>query len=224
MSVADNIKRIREDIMTTCYKYNRDPNKVRLLAVSKTVPVGLINEAYTAGQIAFGESRVQEFLIKYQTYPEFNWHFIGHLQTNKINKVISTDFVLQSVDSLSLAEKLNQRLEEQKKSLKVLLQVNIDGDPAKFGFSPAGLWQNIEKILELKRLNVSGLMTIGALKQSSKEARSSFAKLFLLKEALEEATKHNFSELSMGMSSDYKEAIAEGATIVRVGTAIFGKR
>ncbi len=224
MSVADNIKRVKEEIITTCYNYNRNPNTVKLLAVSKTVSLDTINEAYIAGQTAFGESRVQEFLTKYQTHPEFTWHFIGHLQTNKINKIIKTDVLLHSVDSLALALKLNQRLLEQNKSLKVLLQVNIDEDPAKFGFSKAGLWQNIEKILELKGLNVCGLMTISALKQNPEEARGSFAKLRILQENLIEKTKHNFPELSMGMSSDYKEAIAEGATIVRVGTAIFGER
>jgi pyridoxal phosphate enzyme (YggS family) len=224
LSISENLKKVNEDIYNTCIKYGRDPKEVKLLAVSKTFSIEAINEAASAGQIYFGESRVQEFLPKYNLRPDLKWHFIGHLQSNKINKIAPLDICLQSVDSLELAERLNRRLIRENQTLDVLLQVNIDEDPNKFGFLSAGLWQNIEKILELKGLNVLGLMTIGALQESSQEARASFAKLRRLRDSLSEVTKKPFYELSMGMSSDYKEAIAEGATIVRVGTAIFGRR
>lgn len=224
MTVTENIHRVKEQIAKACATYGRDPNEVKLLAVSKTFPIELIDEAKKAGQIAFGESRIQEFLPKYDARKDLEWHFIGHLQSNKINKIAELNVMLHSVDSLNLAERLNRRLELLNRTLKVLIQVNIDEDPAKFGFLPEGLWQNIEKILELKGLEVCGLMTIGELQATPKEARLSFAKLRGLRDALSEVTKHRLPELSMGMSGDYKEAIAEGATIVRVGSGIFGMR
>ncbi len=224
MSIEDNILRIREEIAKTCQKYNRNPEEVKLLAVSKTFPMSAILAAHNAGQLDFAESRVQEFLPKQKQAPELNWHFIGHLQSNKINKIVNMNILLHSVDSLELAEKLSERLLVVNKTMDVLLQVNIDKDPAKFGFTPAGLRQNIEKIIQLKGINVKGLMTIGTVHDNPKAARVTFANLRGLRDALNEVSGCNFNELSMGMSSDYKEAIAEGATIVRVGTAIFGVR
>ncbi|MFA6693877.1 MAG: YggS family pyridoxal phosphate-dependent enzyme [Bacillota bacterium] len=224
MTIKDNLERLRDSIEKISLSCGRDPKEVKLLAVSKTFPISLINEANDAGQLHFGESRMQEFLPKYKERPDLLWHFIGHIQSNKLNKLLDTEVFIHSLDSVELAEKISAKAIDRKKVVKVLLQVNIDEDPAKFGFMPAGLLQNIEKILQLKGINVSGLMTIGALHESLKDTRASFAKLRGLRDALSEVTKQEFPELSMGMSSDYREAIAEGATIVRVGTAIFGRR
>ena len=161
---------------------------------------------------------------KYQQLPDLSWHFIGHIQKNKLNKLLDTEVFIHSVDSLELAEKISEKALERQKVVKVLLQVNIDDDPSKFGFTSEGLLQNIEKILQLKGIAPTGLMTIGALHKDPKETRASFAKFRGLRDALSEVTKHEFPELSMGMSGDYHEAILEGATIVRVGTGVFGQR
>ncbi len=224
MAIKENLLRIRENIEKTCLLCGRDPREVKLLAVSKTFPISSILEAYEAGQRDFGESRVQEFVPKYQQLPDLSWHFIGHIQKNKLNKLLDTEVFIHSVDSLELAEKISEKALERQKVVKVLLQVNIDDDPSKFGFTSEGLWQNIEKILQLKGIAPTGLMTIGALHKDPKETRASFAKLRGLRDALSEVTKHEFPELSMGMSGDYHEAILEGATIVRVGTGVFGQR
>ncbi len=224
MAIKENLLRIRENIEKTCLLCGRDPREVKLLAVSKTFPVSSILEAYEAGQRDFGESRVQEFVPKYQQLPDLSWHFIGHIQKNKLNKLLDTEVFIHSVDSLELAEKISEKALERQKVVKVLLQVNIDDDPSKFGFTSEGLLQNIEKILQLKGIAPTGLMTIGALHKDPKETRASFAKLRGLRDALSEVTKHEFPELSMGMSGDYHEAILEGATIVRVGTGVFGQR
>jgi pyridoxal phosphate enzyme (YggS family) len=224
MAIKENLLRIRENIEKTCLLCGRDPREVKLLAVSKTFPISSILEAYEAGQRDFGESRVQEFVPKYQQLPDLSWHFIGHIQKNKLNKLLDTEVFIHSVDSLELAEKISEKALERQKVVKVLLQVNIDDDPSKFGFTSKGLLQNIEKILQLKGIAPTGLMTIGALHKDPKETRASFAKLRGLRDALSEVTKHEFPELSMGMSGDYHEAILEGATIVRVGTGVFGQR
>ncbi|HOA90556.1 MAG: YggS family pyridoxal phosphate-dependent enzyme [Bacillota bacterium] len=224
MAIKENLLRIRENIEKTCLLCGRDPREVKLLAVSKTFPISSILEAYEAGQRDFGESRVQEFVPKYQQLPDLSWHFIGHIQKNKLNKLLDTEVFIHSVDSLELAEKISEKALERQKVVKVLLQVNIDDDPSKFGFTSEGLLQNIEKILQLKGIAPTGLMTIGALHKDPKETRASFAKLRGLRDALSEVTKHEFPELSMGMSGDYHEAILEGATIVRVGTGVFGQR
>ena len=224
MAIKENLLRIRENIEKTCLLCGRDPREVKLLAVSKTFPISSILEAYEAGQRDFGESRVQEFVPKYQQIPDLSWHFIGHIQKNKLNKLLDTEVFIHSVDSLELAEKISEKALERQKVVKVLLQVNIDDDPSKFGFTSEGLLQNIEKILQLKGIAPTGLMTIGALHKDPKETRASFAKLRGLRDALSEVTKHEFPELSMGMSGDYHEAILEGATIVRVGTGVFGQR
>ena len=224
MAIKENLLRIRENIEKTCLLCGRDPREVKLLAVSKTFPISSILAAYEAGQRDFGESRVQEFVPKYQQLPDLSWHFIGHIQKNKLNKLLDTEVFIHSVDSLELAEKISEKALERQKVVKVLLQVNIDDDPSKFGFTSEGLLQNIEKILQLKGIAPTGLMTIGALHKDPKETRASFAKLRGLRDALSEVTKHEFPELSMGMSGDYHEAILEGATIVRVGTGVFGQR
>jgi pyridoxal phosphate enzyme (YggS family) len=224
MAIKENLLRIRENIEKTCLLCGREPREVKLLAVSKTFPISSILEAYEAGQRDFGESRVQEFVPKYQQLPDLSWHFIGHIQKNKLNKLLDTEVFIHSVDSLELAEKISEKALERQKVVKVLLQVNIDDDPSKFGFTSEGLLQNIEKILQLKGIAPTGLMTIGALHKDPKETRASFAKLRGLRDALSEVTKHEFPELSMGMSGDYHEAILEGATIVRVGTGVFGQR
>lgn len=224
MAIKENLLRIRENIEKTCLLCGRDPREVKLLAVSKTFPISSILEAYEAGQRDFGESRVQEFVPKYQQLPDLSWHFIGHIQKNKLNKLLDTEVFIHSVDSLELAEKISEKALERQKVVKVLLQVNIDDDPSKFGFTSEGLLQNIEKILQLKGIAPTGLMTIGVLHKDPKETRASFAKLRGLRDALSEVTKHEFPELSMGMSGDYHEAILEGATIVRVGTGVFGQR
>jgi len=224
MAIKENLLRIRENIEKTCLLCGRDPREVKLLAVSKTFPISSILEAYEAGQRDFGESRVQEFVPKYQQLPDLSWHFIGHIQKNKLNKLLDTEVFIHSVDSLELAEKISEKALERQKVVKVLLQVNIEDDPSKFGFTSEGLLQNIEKILQLKGIAPTGLMTIGALHKDPKETRASFAKLRGLRDALSEVTKHEFPELSMGMSGDYHEAILEGATIVRVGTGVFGQR
>jgi pyridoxal phosphate enzyme (YggS family) len=203
----------------------RPADAVELIAVSKTHPVEVIRELARAPHQLFGESKVQEVLAKAPELPSaLRWHFIGHLQKNKIRKLIPWVEAIHSVDSLPLAEDLDRIAGEEGRRPDVYLQVNIADDTAKHGFTAETVRRDLDALLALPRVNVLGLMTIPALVDDPEKSRPAFAALRRLRDELEAASGVPLPGLSMGMSDDYEIAIEEGATIVRVGSAIFGKR
>jgi len=222
---AENLAAILSRIDAMAGKHGRKPGEVRLVAVSKTNPSEAIREVFEAGQRAFGESRVQEALPKLDALPpEIEWHFIGHLQTNKIRKVVGRFALFHGVDNQNLAQQMNRIAGELGVTANVLLEVNVSGEESKFGFDPKTLPAALEDLLPLPFLRIQGLMTMAPYSEDHESARPYFAKLRELRDRLAAETGNPLPELSMGMSGDFEQGIAEGATIVRVGSAIFGER
>lgn len=213
-------------IADACSLVGRDPATVTLVAVSKTVPAERLRAAVAAGLRVLGENRVQEAEFKARLVDGASWHLVGPLQSNKAKRALETFEVIQSVDSLDLARRLDRLAAEvhPDRSVSALLQVNIDDDPAKAGFQPAALAASIDEILALPSLAIGGLMTIGRLAPRPEDARVTFRALRLLSESLRRDRPSLGAGLSMGMSDDYPIAVEEGATLVRVGRALFGER
>ena len=224
-SVKTNLSEIHVRIESAATRCGRKASEIQLVAVSKTHPPELIREAFEAGQRAFGESRVQDALPKLDALPPgIEWHFIGHLQTNKIRKVVSRFALFHGVDKENLALQINRIAGELGVTANVLLEVNVSGEESKFGFAPENLPRALENLAPLPFLRIRGLMTMAPYSDHPDEARPYFAKLRELRDRLATETGQPLSELSMGMSGDFEQGIAEGATIVRVGSAIFGSR
>jgi PLP dependent protein len=231
MSIAENIARVRERLHFAAQRARRDPSSIALMAVSKTFPAESIHEAYAAGLRLFGENRVQEFATKFasvQSLPDARFHMIGHLQTNKAAKAAELFHAIDSVDSLRLAEKLNESAAKLKKKLAVLIEINVGGESAKSGIAPTS--PELEGLLAaapaLSNLELSGLMTVPPFTDDPEGVRPYFRQLRELRARLAASNLPNvgLNELSMGMSHDFEVAIEEGSTCVRVGTAIFGVR
>jgi pyridoxal phosphate enzyme (YggS family) len=223
--VAENLTEIRGRIEQAAIRAGRRAEEIRLVAVSKTHPPEKIREAFECGQLVFGESRVQEALPKLDALPpEIEWHFIGHLQTNKIRKIISRFALFHGVDNTNLALQMNRIAGEIGTTANVLLEVNVSGEESKFGFDPEALPVALDQLLSLPYFRIHGLMTMAPYSDNPEEARPFFGRLRELRDRLTAATGHPLAELSMGMSGDFEQGIAEGATIVRVGSAIFGER
>ena len=224
-TLAENLAAILARIETIARKHGRKAGEIQLVAVSKTNPPEAIREVFAAGQRAFGESRVQEALPKLDALPpEIEWHFIGHLQTNKIRKVVGRFALFHGVDNQNLAQQMNRIAGELGVTASVLLEVNVSGEKSKFGFYPKTLSAALEVLLPLPFLRIQGLMTMAPYSDDPESARPYFAKLRELRDRLAEETGNLLPHLSMGMSGDFEQGIAEGATIVRVGSAIFGER
>jgi pyridoxal phosphate enzyme (YggS family) len=234
MTIAENLHRVREQIASAAYRAGRNVDEITLVAVAKTFPGTAVLEAFQAGAADIGENRVEEGTEK---IPGVNakvrrgalrWHLIGHLQRRKAREAIALFDVIQSVDTLRLAETLDRQAAAARKKVPVLLQVNIGNDPQKFGWSPeprAALFEDVAKIVVLGSLEIRGLMTIGPLVSTPEEGRPHFRDLRLLRDELaRQFPATGWQELSMGMTDDYAIAIEEGATIVRIGRAIFGQR
>ncbi|MCB2189282.1 MAG: YggS family pyridoxal phosphate-dependent enzyme [Deltaproteobacteria bacterium] len=226
MSLEDNLAQVRESIAAAARAAGRDPAAVRLVAVSKTHPADRVARAWAAGQTLFGENYLQEAADKIPAVgPGPAWHFIGHLQTNKARRAAELFDVVQTVDSLKLARALDRRAGELGRKLGVLLQVNVGGEAQKAGADPAAAPALAQGVAELPNLALQGLMTLPPLFDDPAGARPYFAALRELARRLApDLPPGAMAELSMGMSGDYEAAIAEGATLVRVGTAIFGRR
>ena len=225
--MAANIAHVRSIIAESALRVGQEPGEITLVAVSKTMPVELVQMAYNLGVTDFGENRVQEALPKIAAFhPQgLRWHMIGHLQSNKASKVVSPFYCVQSVDSLHLAQTLNRHASEQGKRLAVLLQVNVSGEASKEGLSPAETLDVAWQVLVLPYIQVEGLMTIAPLVEDAEQVRPVFRELRLLRDKLRrEQPSSSWQHLSMGMTGDYGIAIEEGATIVRIGRAIFGER
>ena len=216
---------IRDRIHTAAVRCGRDPATVELLAVSKTHPVEVIREAVEAGQLLFGENKVQEILAKAPQLPaELHWHLIGHLQSNKVRKVLPLVKAIHSIDSLDLARDVNRIATELGLTAKVYLEVNLAEESTKHGFKVEEVRANLEALHGLDRLNIQGLMCIPPFEADPELSRPYFTRLRELRDDLEKSGGKPLPLLSMGMSHDFEIAIAEGATIVRVGSALFGER
>jgi len=225
MPLPENLEALRRRIDAACGRAGRDPASVLLLAVSKGHPPGAIREALELGLTNFGESKVQEAKAKIPQCPaRARWQMIGHLQTNKARDAAQLFDLIHSVDSLRLAEELNRRAEQLSRTVPILLEVNLAGEASKFGCRPEVLLAELDRVNALPRLEIHGLMTLAPWSPDPERARPVFRALRELKERCEERLGAPLPHLSMGMSGDFETAIEEGATIVRIGTALFGER
>lgn len=227
MTISANLAAINRRIRTAAEKAGRDPASVRLVAVSKTRPSADIIEAYQAGQTVFGENYIQELVPKLAEVSEaVQWHVIGHLQSNKVKYIAGQVALIHSVDRISLAQEIDRQWGRLGKVCNILIQVNISGEATKSGTTEEGAIQLVQECALLPNINVCGLMTMPAFFDNPEAARPFFAELRRLSEviAAQQIAGVSMTELSMGMSGDFEAAIEEGATLVRVGTAIFGER
>ena len=225
MDLAANLETIRRRIKTACDRSDREPNSVTLLAVTKTQPPETVDAAAALGLLVFGENKVQEANAKIPLCSaRLRWHFIGHLQSNKCRDAVHLFQMIQGVDSLSLAQEINKRASEAAKSMPVLLEVNLAGEASKFGYQPQALLSELKQLSALPRIEVQGLLTVPPWSPDAENSRPHFRRLRELKQKCEQVLGMPLPHLSMGMTGDFEVAIEEGATIVRIGTALFGPR
>jgi pyridoxal phosphate enzyme (YggS family) len=223
--IAANLERVRAQIAEATRKAGRASDDIELVAISKTHEAEKVRAAFDAGQALFGESRVQEARAKIPQLPSAaRWHFVGRLQRNKVRHALPLFELFHSVDSLDLARDMNRIADEEGLHPRVLLEVNVAGEGSKIGFEPEILRQQMESLLELPRLTIEGLMTIPPLVPEAEASRRHFATLRELRDRFQTQFSLRLPQLSMGMTGDFVVAIEEGATLVRVGTAIFGQR
>jgi pyridoxal phosphate enzyme (YggS family) len=225
MNVAENLERVRGQITQAATKAGRSEDEIELVAITKTHPAEKVREAVEAGHALFGESRVQEARAKIPDLPSnLRWHFVGHLQKNKIRHALPLFELFHGVDSLALAQEMNRIAAEEGAHPRALLEVNVAGEGSKFGFKAETLRAEMELLLELPRLSIEGLMCIPPLADEAETSREYFVQLRELRHSLEKEFGLRLPHLSMGMTQDFWVAVEEGATLVRVGTAIFGER
>jgi len=225
MGVSENLERVRERVAQAASKAGRSEDDVDLVAITKTHPAEKVREAVEARHTLFGESRVQEARAKIPELPSnLRWHFVGHLQKNKIRHALPLFELFHGLDSLELAQEMNRIAAQEGAHPHVLLEVNIAGEGSKFGFKAETLRAEMEPLLELSRLSIEGLMCIPPLANESEASREFFVQLRELRDSLEKEFHMKLPHLSMGMTQDFWIAIEEGATLVRVGTAMFGER
>ena len=225
--VAENLAQVQKNINESCNKITRDPNEVTLIAVSKTKPVEMLKEAYDAGARVFGENKVQEIVDKYDQMPsDVKWHMIGHLQRNKVKYIVDKVAMIHSVDSLRLAETIEKEAAKKAVIVPILIEVNVAQEESKFGLKPEEVLPFIEQIADFSHIRIKGLMTIAPYVDNAEENREIFRELKKLSVDIAAKNINNvtMSVLSMGMTGDYMVAVQEGATMVRVGTGIFGAR
>ena len=226
--ISDQLHEVRENIKKACKISGRNPEDVTLIAVSKTKPVSMIEEAIAAGQTVFGENKVQELCAKIEQLPsdKLSWHLIGHLQRNKVKYICDKAALIHSVDSLRLAETIDHEGEKLNRVVPILIEVNVAGEDTKFGVSVEETLPLIEEIAKLSHVSIRGLMTIAPYVENPEENRHIFKELKQLSVDITEKNMNNvyMDILSMGMTNDYQVAVEEGATMVRVGTGIFGER
>jgi len=226
MGIKNNLEIINERIEKAAERSGMKFTDIKLLGVSKQVESDRIKEATECGHFNFGENYVQEFLSKYEILSEnrdIDWHFIGHLQKNKVKYIIDKVSLIQSVDKVSLAGEINKRAEKIGKNVPILIEINLGEETSKSGIEISELDNFLEQISVFDNLKLSGLMALPPFCENAQDSRKYFIKLRELRDSFN-SSYNNLNELSMGMSSDYEIAIEEGATIVRVGTAIFGER
>lgn len=225
--ISDNLEKVRQRIELTCDNIMREKNQVTLIAVSKTKPLEMLREAYQSGVRDFGENKVQELMDKIPQMPaDIRWHMIGHLQTNKVKYIVDKVYMIHSVDSEKLAEAISREAVKKNVTVKILVEVNVAQEESKFGVTPDRTKDLVRKISLLPGISVQGLMTIAPYVEDEEENRIYFNKLRQLSVDIDRENIDNVSMgvLSMGMTGDYRVAVEEGATHVRVGTGVFGER
>ncbi|HEX4122153.1 MAG TPA: YggS family pyridoxal phosphate-dependent enzyme [Verrucomicrobiae bacterium] len=225
MDIAANLESVRQRIAQACDRAGRDPAGVTLLTVSKGHPAEVVRAAAELGLVLFGENRVQEGRAKIGLCPSrLRWHLIGHLQSNKCRDAVHFFEMIQSVDSLALAREINKWADKSAKTTRVLIEVNIAGESSKFGYAPEKVLAELSEINALPKIEVHGLMTVAPYSQDAEKVRPVFRRLRELKVECEGILGAPLPHLSMGMSGDFEVAVEEGATIIRLGSAILGPR
>lgn len=225
--VKENLKLVEERVNKACERAGRRRDEVTLIAVSKTKPVSMIEEVMETGVTEFGENKVQEITSKYEELPKnLHWHMIGHLQRNKVKYIVDKTVLIHSVDSLRLAQTIDQEAKKKGLTAHILIEVNVAGEESKFGVRPEDTFELVQEIAKFSNVRVEGLMTIAPFVENPEENRVHFKQLRKLSVDISEKSidNINMNVLSMGMTNDFEIAIEEGATMVRVGTAIFGER
>ena len=227
--VAEKLKSVRQQMELACQASGRKTEDVKLLLATKTVTLEKLQMAMRAGEVLFGENKAQELRDKFplmQQYNRVEWHFIGHLQTNKVKDVVKYVTLIHSVDRLKLGRALHQQLVKENKTIDILVQINTSYEESKFGISPESALELVEHLSQFETLNIKGLMTIGKWNATNEETRHCFRLLKSIQAQIQERKipRVEMDILSMGMSGDFKVAIEEGATIIRVGTKVFGER
>ncbi len=225
--IKENIEQVRETIRAAAREAGRAPEEVTLIAVSKTKPAAVIEEAYACGCRDFGENKVQELCGKYEELPkDIRWHLIGHLQRNKVKYVVGKTFLIHSVDSLQLAQEIQKEAEKKRTDVDILIEVNMAGEESKFGVAPEEAEHLVREVGKLPNIHIQGLMTIAPIVDHPSDNAVHFSNLKQLSVDIQAKNIDNVSMnvLSMGMTGDYGQAVMEGATYVRVGTGIFGER
>lgn len=225
--ITENLEQVRKNIDEACRIAGRDPKEVTLIAVSKTKPVSMLKEAYDAGARCFGENKVQEIMDKHPQLPDdIKWHMIGHLQRNKVKYIVDKVSLIHSVDSLRLAQTIEQEAAKRQVCVPILLEVNVAQEESKFGLKMDEVLPLIKAVADFPHIKVQGLMTIAPYVENAEDNRDFFRQLKKLSVDIEAKNINNvsMSVLSMGMTGDYQVAVQEGATMVRVGTGIFGER
>lgn len=225
--INENIRIVKKNIEMACERSGRTVSDVTLIAVSKTKPVSDIQEAYDAGTIDFGENKVQELTDKYPVLPkDIKWHLIGHLQTNKVKYIVDKVHLIHSVDSVKLASQIEKECEKKNIHMDILMEVNVAEEDTKFGLKYDETINVIKEISHFSHVHIKGLMTIAPFTENPEDNRIYFKKLKQLSDEISALQIENvkMKELSMGMTGDYEVAVEEGATLVRVGTGIFGNR
>ena len=225
--IKENIEEVLKDIKDAEIRGNRITGTAKLIAVSKTKPVSMLQEAYDAGMRDFGENKVQELVDKYDKLPaDIRWHLIGHLQTNKVKYIVDKVYMIHSVDSFKLAKEISKEAVKKNVTVKILIEVNVAEEDSKFGVKLNDTEALIREVSELPGIQVCGLMTVAPFVENSEENREVFKKLCKLFIDIKDKNIDNIDMeiLSMGMSGDYEIAVEEGATYIRVGTKIFGER
>ena len=223
--ISENLARVSGAIAEAAARAKRPVDSIQLVAITKTHDAEKVRAAVEAGQTLFGESRVQEARVKIPELPSnLRWHFVGHLQKNKIRHALPLFELFHGIDDVDLARDMNRIAEEDGMHPRILLEVNLAGEGSKFGFTPDKLREQMEELLALPRLSILGLMTIPPLAEEAEASRKFFVQLRELRDQLQAEFHVDLAQLSMGMTQDFAVAVEEGATLVRVGTAIFGKR
>jgi PLP dependent protein len=222
--IKNNIEQIQQQVFSACRRCHRSAEDVQLVAITKTIPVAHIQEAINAGIKIVGENRVQEASEKYTDIRAVvSWHLVGHLQSNKVKRALEIFEVIESVDSIHLADEIDYRAGQMQRVVQVFMEVNTSGEKSKYGVQPEDARMLAQKISLHKNIRLSGLMTVGAFLQDPEEVRPCF---IMLREIRDELQKSGLTvpHLSMGMSNDFEPAIEEGATLIRIGRALFGER
>lgn len=226
MNIRENYEQVIRSIAEACKNAGRDEKSVRLVAVSKTKPIEMLEAVNALGQTLFGENHVQEIVEKSALHPEYEFHMIGHLQTNKVRQVVGRVKLIHSVDSLHLAEAISKEAKKRGITQEILIEINVGNEESKYGFSFSEAAEETRKIADLPNLLIRGFMCVAPFTENPEENRPLFRKMRELAVDISRENRDNIKAdlLSMGMSNDYRVAIEEGATLVRIGTAIFGPR